>query len=97
MMTLFIVFPCSFAVQANIPWKVPGLPAPVENMILRYVKQKADWWTQVSGSGADSSREEASAAAPRVVTSFSEALKQPQLSFWAMRLHLAMLCTRLML
>jgi hypothetical protein len=34
--------------QANIPWKVPGLPAPVENMILRYVKQKADWWTQVS-------------------------------------------------
>jgi hypothetical protein len=33
--------------QANIPWKVPGLPAPVENMILRYVKQKADWWTQV--------------------------------------------------
>jgi hypothetical protein len=34
--------------QANIPWKVPGLPAPVENMILRYVKQKADWWTQVA-------------------------------------------------
>jgi len=21
--------------KANIPWKVPGLPAPVENMILR--------------------------------------------------------------
>jgi hypothetical protein len=37
----------SVLVQANIPWKVPGLPAPVENMILRYVKQKADWWTQV--------------------------------------------------
>jgi hypothetical protein len=36
--------------QANIPWKVPGLPAPVENMILRYVKQKADWWTQVRHS-----------------------------------------------
>jgi pre-mRNA-processing factor 8 len=35
------------SLQANIPWKVPGLPAPVENMILRYVKQKADWWTQV--------------------------------------------------
>ncbi|WIA33570.1 hypothetical protein OEZ86_006694 [Tetradesmus obliquus] len=34
--------------KANIPWKVPGLPAPVENMILRYVKQKADWWTQVA-------------------------------------------------
>ena len=27
--------------------QVPGLPAPIENMILRYVKQKADWWTQV--------------------------------------------------
>jgi pre-mRNA-processing factor 8 len=34
--------------KANIPWKVPGLPAPIENMILRYVKQKADWWTQVA-------------------------------------------------
>jgi len=31
--------------KANIPWKVPGLPAPIENMILRYVKMKADWWT----------------------------------------------------
>lgn len=34
--------------KANIPWKVPGLPAPIENMILRYVKSKADWWTNVS-------------------------------------------------
>ena len=34
--------------KANIPWKVPGLPAPVENMILRYVKAKADWWTNVA-------------------------------------------------
>eukprot|EP01094_Clydonella_sp_ATCC50884_P020124 TRINITY_DN4106_c0_g1_i1.p2 TRINITY_DN4106_c0_g1~~TRINITY_DN4106_c0_g1_i1.p2 ORF type:complete len:2322 (-),score=1069.03 TRINITY_DN4106_c0_g1_i1:351-7316(-) len=34
--------------KANIPWKVPGLPLPIENMILRYVKQKADWWTNVS-------------------------------------------------
>jgi len=34
--------------KANIPWKVPGLPVPVENMILRYVKSKADWWTNVS-------------------------------------------------
>ena len=24
---------------------MPGLPTPVENMILRYVKAKADWWT----------------------------------------------------
>ncbi len=34
--------------KANIPWKVPGLPAPVENMILRYVKAKADWWTSAA-------------------------------------------------
>ena len=35
--------------KANIPWKVPGLPAPIENMILRrYVKSKADWWTNVA-------------------------------------------------
>lgn len=34
--------------KANIPWKVPGLPSPIENMILRYVKSKADWWTNVS-------------------------------------------------
>lgn len=27
---------------------MPGLPAPVENMVLRYVKQKADWWTNVA-------------------------------------------------
>lgn len=26
--------------KANIPWKVPGLPTPIENMILRYVKMK---------------------------------------------------------
>lgn len=34
--------------KANIPWKVPGLPTAIENMILRYVKSKADWWTNVS-------------------------------------------------
>ncbi|OUS43523.1 NUC071 domain-domain-containing protein [Ostreococcus tauri] len=34
--------------KANIPWKVPGMPAPIENMILRYVKSKADWWTNVT-------------------------------------------------
>jgi pre-mRNA-processing factor 8 len=34
--------------KANIPWKVPGLPAPVESMILRYVKVKADWWTNTA-------------------------------------------------
>jgi pre-mRNA-processing factor 8 len=26
--------------KANIPWKVPGMPAPIENMILRYFKAK---------------------------------------------------------
>lgn len=34
--------------KANIPWKVPGLPAPIENMIIRYVKAKADWWTNAT-------------------------------------------------
>ncbi|EGR30484.1 pre-mRNA processing factor 8, putative [Ichthyophthirius multifiliis] len=34
--------------KANIPWKVPGMPVPIENMILRYVKQKADWWTNAA-------------------------------------------------
>ncbi|KAL7718050.1 Pre-mRNA-processing-splicing factor [Entamoeba marina] len=34
--------------KANIPWKVPGLPVVIENMILRYVKKKADWWTDVA-------------------------------------------------
>lgn len=34
--------------KANIPWKVPGLPPAIENMILRYVKAKADWWTNVA-------------------------------------------------
>eukprot|EP01103_Thecamoeba_quadrilineata_P007750 TRINITY_DN17584_c0_g1_i1.p1 TRINITY_DN17584_c0_g1~~TRINITY_DN17584_c0_g1_i1.p1 ORF type:complete len:2354 (+),score=376.42 TRINITY_DN17584_c0_g1_i1:360-7064(+) len=34
--------------KANIPWKVPGLPTAIENMILRYVKSKADWWTNVA-------------------------------------------------
>lgn len=34
--------------KSNIPWKVPGLPAPVENIILRYVKSKSDWWVSVA-------------------------------------------------
>jgi pre-mRNA-processing factor 8 len=34
--------------KSNSPWKVPGLPPPIENMILRYVKSKADWWTNVA-------------------------------------------------
>lgn len=39
--------------KANIAWKVPGLAAPIESMILRYVKAKADWWT----NGAHQNRE----------------------------------------
>ncbi|KAG8802728.1 pre-mRNA-splicing factor 8 [Serendipita sp. 411] len=34
--------------KANIPWKVPGMPTAIENIILRYVKSKADWWTSVA-------------------------------------------------
>ena len=34
--------------KANIPWKIPGLPAAIENMIIRYVKAKADWWTNAT-------------------------------------------------
>jgi pre-mRNA-processing factor 8 len=34
--------------KANIAWKVPGLPEPIENMIIRYVKAKADWWTNAT-------------------------------------------------
>jgi pre-mRNA-processing factor 8 len=39
---------CVGCFKANVPWKVPGLPLPIENMILRYVKSKADWWTNVA-------------------------------------------------
>ncbi|PWN94126.1 putative PRP8-U5 snRNP protein, pre-mRNA splicing factor [Acaromyces ingoldii] len=34
--------------KANVPWKVPGMPTAIENLILRYVKSKADWWTSVA-------------------------------------------------
>jgi pre-mRNA-processing factor 8 len=34
--------------KSNIAWKVPGLPAPIESTILRYVKSKADWWISVA-------------------------------------------------
>lgn len=39
--------------KSNVPWKVPGLPAPVESMILRYVKAKADWWVSVAHSNRE--------------------------------------------
>lgn len=35
--------------KANIPWKVPGLPAPVENMILRWVGLKQHLGTSFVG------------------------------------------------
>lgn len=34
--------------KANIPWKVPGLPEPVEKIIERYIKAKADGWTSIA-------------------------------------------------
>ncbi|CAH6720476.1 pre-mRNA-splicing factor 8 [[Candida] jaroonii] len=34
--------------KANIPWKVPGLPEPISQMIERYIKAKADHWIQVT-------------------------------------------------
>ncbi|ODQ79585.1 hypothetical protein BABINDRAFT_171747 [Babjeviella inositovora NRRL Y-12698] len=34
--------------KANVPWKVPGLPLPIEQIIERYVKAKADGWVSVA-------------------------------------------------
>ncbi|KAI4156061.1 MAG: hypothetical protein LQ340_000549 [Diploschistes diacapsis] len=34
--------------KSNIAWSVPGLPQPIESIILRYVKSKADWWVSVA-------------------------------------------------
>lgn len=34
--------------KANIPWKVPGLPKPIEQIIERYIKAKADGWISVA-------------------------------------------------
>lgn len=34
--------------RSNTPWKVPGMPPQIENIICRYVKAKADWWTNVT-------------------------------------------------
>ncbi|KAK8795086.1 hypothetical protein WA588_003937 [Blastocystis sp. NMH] len=34
--------------KANIPWSIPGMPPAIEALILRYVKAKADWWTNVA-------------------------------------------------
>lgn len=34
--------------KANIPWKVPGMPKPIEQIIQKYVKAKADGWISVA-------------------------------------------------
>ncbi|KAK6453849.1 NUC071 domain-containing protein [Scheffersomyces xylosifermentans] len=39
--------------KANIPWKVPGLPEPVEKIIERYIQAKADGWVSVAHYNRD--------------------------------------------
>lgn len=34
--------------KANIPWDVPGMPAPIKNIIERYIKAKADGWVSAA-------------------------------------------------
>lgn len=34
--------------KANIPWKVPGMPTPIEQIIIRYIKAKADGWISMA-------------------------------------------------
>lgn len=34
----------SWLIKVAVPWKVPGMPTAIENIILRYIKSKADWW-----------------------------------------------------
>ena len=42
-----VLAPVSFS-SCLLLFQVPGLPTPIENMILRYVKAKADWWTNTA-------------------------------------------------
>lgn len=39
--------------KAHIPWKVPGLPEPIEKIIERYIKAKADGWVSVAHYNRD--------------------------------------------
>ncbi|ODV69311.1 PROCN-domain-containing protein [Hyphopichia burtonii NRRL Y-1933] len=39
--------------KANIPWKVPGMPVPIEKIIERYIKAKADGWISVAHYNRD--------------------------------------------
>mmetsp|Transcript_19339 Transcript_19339/g.27230 ORF Transcript_19339/g.27230 Transcript_19339/m.27230 type:complete len:2264 (-) Transcript_19339:163-6954(-) len=34
--------------KANISWIVPNMPPKIEKIILKYIKQKADWWTNIA-------------------------------------------------
>lgn len=34
--------------KANIPWKVPGMPKPIEDIIEHYIKAKADGWISIA-------------------------------------------------
>lgn len=34
--------------KANVPWVVPGLPKPIENIIQRYIKAKSEGWISVA-------------------------------------------------
>uniref|UniRef100_A0A6T6SP05 mRNA splicing factor PRP8 n=1 Tax=Amorphochlora amoebiformis TaxID=1561963 RepID=A0A6T6SP05_9EUKA len=34
--------------KANIPWIVQKIPKSIEEIIIKYVKQKADWWTNIA-------------------------------------------------
>lgn len=39
--------------KANIPWKVPGLPEPIEKIIEHYIKAKADGWISIAHYNRD--------------------------------------------
>lgn len=39
--------------KANIPWEVPGLPKPIENIIRRYIKAKSEGWISVAHYNRD--------------------------------------------
>jgi pre-mRNA-processing factor 8 len=39
--------------KANIPWKVPGLPRPIEQIIEKYIEAKANGWISVAHYNRD--------------------------------------------
>lgn len=49
------------------PSQVPGLPIPIENMILRYVKSKADWWTNTAHYNRERIRRGATVSQPSLL------------------------------